>query len=51
VFAENVTRAAIERDAGDCATMGYKAEMLTLGAADLGAEFRAAVDDYLEGNK
>ena len=38
VFAENVTRSAIERAAGDCAAMGYKAEMLTLGAADLGAD-------------
>lgn len=38
VFAENVTRAAIERAAGDCAAMGYKAEMLTIGAADLGAD-------------
>ena len=38
VFAENVTRSAIERAAVDCAAMGYKAEMLTLGAADLGAD-------------
>jgi DNA (cytosine-5)-methyltransferase 1 len=38
VFAENVTRSAIERAAGDCSTMGYKAEMLALSAADLGAD-------------
>lgn len=29
---------AIERAAGDCSTMGYKAEMLALSAADLGAD-------------
>lgn len=38
VFAENVTRAAIERAASDCAAMGYKAEMLALSAADMGAD-------------
>lgn len=38
VFAENVTRSAIERAAGDCAAMGYKAEMLSLSAKDLGAD-------------
>lgn len=38
VFAENVTAAAIEQAARDCADMGYKAEMLSLGAADLGAD-------------
>ena len=38
VFAENVTRAAIERAAVDCSSMGYKAEMLALSAADLGAD-------------
>jgi DNA (cytosine-5)-methyltransferase 1 len=38
VFAENVTRSAIERAAEDCAAMGYKTEMLPLGAADMGAD-------------
>lgn len=38
VFAENVTAAAIEQAARDCANMGYKAEMLSLSAADLGAD-------------
>lgn len=38
VFAENVTRAAIEQAASDCAAMGYKTEMLTLSASDLGAD-------------
>jgi len=38
VFAENVTRSAIERAAGDCSAMGYKAEMLAVGAAHLGAD-------------
>jgi DNA (cytosine-5)-methyltransferase 1 len=38
VFAENVTLAAIERASNDLAKMGYKAEMLALSAADLGAD-------------
>jgi DNA (cytosine-5)-methyltransferase 1 len=38
VFAENVTRAAIEQAAFDCADMGFKTEMLSLSAADLGAD-------------
>lgn len=38
VFAENVTSAAIERAAADCAAMGYSAEMLSIGARDLGAD-------------
>lgn len=38
VFAENVTRAAIEQAARDCAEMGYKTEILALGADDLGAD-------------
>lgn len=38
VFAENVTRAAIERAAYDCAAMGYKTELLPLAASDLGAD-------------
>ena len=38
VFAENVTKAAIEQAASDCASMGYKTEMLSLSAADLGAD-------------
>lgn len=38
VFAENVSPAAIEQAANDCAEMGYKAEMLSLSAKDLGAD-------------
>lgn len=38
VFAENVSRNAIESAARDCAEMGYKADMLPLSAADLGAD-------------
>ena len=38
VFAENVSSEAIERAAKDCASLGYKAEMLSLSAADLGAD-------------
>lgn len=38
VFAENVTASAIEQAARDCAGMGYKTEMLSLSASDLGAD-------------
>ena len=38
VFAENVSTAAIEKAARDCASMGYKAKMLSLSAKDLGAD-------------
>jgi len=38
VFAENVTARAIEQAANDCASMGYKTEMLSLSAKDLGAD-------------
>lgn len=38
VFAENVSKKAIEIAANDCAAMGYKAEMLALSASDLGAD-------------
>lgn len=38
VFAENVTRKAIEIAAEDCAKMGYKTEMLPLAASDLGGD-------------
>ncbi len=38
VFAENVSKRAIEKAANDCATMGYQAEMLPLSAADLGGD-------------
>ena len=38
VFAENVATRAIERAANDCASMGYKTEMLSLSAKDLGAD-------------
>ena len=34
MFAENVTKAAIEQAASDCAEMGYQTEMLSLSAAD-----------------
>lgn len=40
VFAENVTRKAIEQAAYDCAEMGYKTEMLSLSAADLGGDHK-----------
>lgn len=40
VFAENVSRKAIEQAANDCASMGYKAELLSLSAADLGADHK-----------
>ena len=38
VFAENVTKKAIEYAAHDCAQMGYKTEAISLSAADLGAD-------------
>lgn len=38
VFAENVTAAAVEQAAQDCADMGYKTELLPLSAQDLGAD-------------
>lgn len=38
VFAENVTAKAIEKAASDCSDMGYKTEILSLGARDLGAD-------------
>ncbi len=38
VFAENVSREAIESAAYDLCAMGYKADMLPLSAADLGAD-------------
>ena len=38
VFAENVGRKPIEQAARDCAKMGYKTEMLSLSAKDLGAD-------------
>lgn len=40
VFAENFCGAAIECAARDCAKMGYKAEMLSLSARDLGADHK-----------
>jgi DNA (cytosine-5)-methyltransferase 1 len=42
VFAENVSPTAIEQAANDCAAMGYKAEMLSLSAQDLGADHERA---------
>lgn len=38
VFAENVSAAAIERAAKDLSEMGYKADMLSLSAKDLGGD-------------
>lgn len=38
VFAENVSVRAIDKAAEDMCSMGYKAEMLTLSARDLGAD-------------
>lgn len=38
VFAENVSRRAIEDAATDCEKMGYKAKCLSLSAKDLGAD-------------
>ena len=38
VFAENVSAAAIERAATDLSEMGYKADMLSLSAKDLGGD-------------
>jgi len=38
VFAENVSKQAIKQAANDCATLGYKTEMLPLSAKDLGAD-------------
>ena len=38
VFAESVSVFAIEQAANDCASMGYKTEMLSLSAADLGGD-------------
>jgi DNA (cytosine-5)-methyltransferase 1 len=38
VFAENVSPVAIEQAANDCTAMGYKTEMLSLSAKDLGAD-------------
>ncbi|EXF45210.1 methyltransferase [Pseudomonas sp. BAY1663] len=38
VFAENVSARAVERAAADCCAMGYKADLLALSAADMGAD-------------
>jgi DNA (cytosine-5)-methyltransferase 1 len=38
VFAENVSRKAIQKAADDCKSLGYKAEALALSARDLGAD-------------
>ena len=38
VFAENVSAAAIERAATDLTALGYKADMLSLSAKDLGGD-------------
>jgi len=40
VFAENVAARAIERAALDCEEMGYKTDLLSLSAADLGADHK-----------
>lgn len=38
VFAENVSRVAIDQAADDCESMGYKTKAIALSAADLGAD-------------
>jgi DNA (cytosine-5)-methyltransferase 1 len=38
VFAENVSRIAIDQAANDCEQMGYKTKALALSAKDLGAD-------------
>jgi len=38
VFAENVSRVAIDQAANDCESMGYKTKALSLSAKDLGAD-------------
>ena len=38
VFAENVSKRAIESAASDCRSMGYKTEAVSLSAKDLGAD-------------
>jgi len=38
VFAENVSKRAIERAAEDCIALGYKADAIALSAKDLGAD-------------
>jgi DNA (cytosine-5)-methyltransferase 1 len=38
VFAENVSRVAINQAADDCESMGYKTKALQLSAADMGAD-------------
>ena len=40
VFAENVSSKAIEVAATQCADMGYKTEMLSLGSEDLGGDHK-----------
>ena len=38
VFAENVSRVAIDQAANDCESMGYKTKAISLSAKDLGAD-------------
>jgi len=38
VFAENVSRVAIDQAADDCESMGYKTKAIELSAADMGAD-------------
>jgi DNA (cytosine-5)-methyltransferase 1 len=38
VFAENVSRVAIDQAADDCESMGYKTKAISLSAKDLGAD-------------
>jgi DNA (cytosine-5)-methyltransferase 1 len=38
VFAENVSRVAIDQAANDCESMGYKAKAISLSAKDMGAD-------------
>ena len=48
MFAENVTKAAIEQAASDCASMGYKTEMLSLSAGDLAQTMSGKGIGYLQ---
>jgi DNA (cytosine-5)-methyltransferase 1 len=38
IFAENVSRVAIDQAADDCESMGYKTKAVSLSAKDLGAD-------------
>jgi DNA (cytosine-5)-methyltransferase 1 len=38
IFAENVSRVAIDQAANDCESMGYKTKAISLSAKDMGAD-------------